>query len=133
MREFLDQLQDRIHSEHEDLLGKIRDGDWSDETQETLRKAVGDFADDFGYDLDEEGHALEDSDETTREQEGIRSSSDSDDDSDSDDGEERDDEGGDGEGGDDDRARGDLSTAPLPSDGDEDTDETEEAGAARAS
>ncbi len=133
VREFLDQLQDRTHSEHEDLLGKIREGDWSDETQETLRKAVGDFADDFGYDLDEEGHALEDSDETTREQEGIRSSSDSDDDSDADDGEERDDEGGDGEGGDDDRARGDLSTAPLPSDGDEDTDETEEAGAARAS
>ncbi len=133
VRDFLDQLQDRSHSEHEDLLAKIRDGDWSDETQETLRKAVGDFADDFGYDLDEEGHALEDSDETTREQEGIRSSSDSDDDSDADDGEERDDEGGDGEGGDDDRARGDLSTAPLPSDGDEDTDETEEAGAARAS
>ena len=37
--------------------------------------AVGEFADDFGYDLDEEGHPLEDRDETTREQEGIRSSS----------------------------------------------------------
>src|SRR6185295_6502430 len=28
VREFLDQLQDRFHSEHEDLLGKIADGDW---------------------------------------------------------------------------------------------------------
>jgi F-type H+-transporting ATPase subunit alpha len=128
VRDFLDQLQDRTHSEHEDLLGKIREGDWSDETQETLRKAVGEFADDFGYDLDEEGHQLEDSDETTREQEGIRSRSDSDEDSDSDDSDERDDEGGD-----DDRARGDLSTAPRPSDDGEDTDKTEEAGAARAS
>jgi hypothetical protein len=41
---------------------------------------VGDFADDFGYDLDEEGHPLEDRDETTREQEGIRSSRDEGDD-----------------------------------------------------
>src|SRR5690349_21997146 len=73
--DFLSQLQDRFHSEHEDLLGKIREGDWSEETQEAVRKGVGDFADDFGYDLDEEGHPLEDRDETTREQEGIRSSS----------------------------------------------------------
>jgi F-type H+-transporting ATPase subunit alpha len=77
--DFLDQLQGRFHSEHEDLLGKIRDGDWSEETQEAVRKAVGDFADDFGYDLDEEGHPIEDSEETTREQEGIRSSRDEDD------------------------------------------------------
>jgi F-type H+/Na+-transporting ATPase subunit alpha len=74
--DFLRQLQDRFHSEHEDLLGKIADGEWSEETQEAVRKGVGDFADDFGYDLDEEGHPLEDRDETTREQEGIRSSRD---------------------------------------------------------
>ncbi len=74
--DFLRQLQDRFHSEHEDLLGKVADGDWSEETQEAVRKGVGDFADDFGYDLDEEGHPLEDRDETTREQEGIRSSRD---------------------------------------------------------
>jgi F-type H+-transporting ATPase subunit alpha len=78
--DFLRQLQDRFHSEHEDLLGKVADGDWSEETQEAVRKGVGDFADDFGYDLDEEGHPLEDRDETTREQEGIRSSRDEGDD-----------------------------------------------------
>jgi F-type H+-transporting ATPase subunit alpha len=75
--EFLEGLLQRMHSEHSDLLEKIRGGDWSDETQEALRKAVGDFADDFGYDLDEEGHPLEEREvgETSREQEGIRSSS----------------------------------------------------------
>jgi F-type H+-transporting ATPase subunit alpha len=73
--EFLDGLVQRLHSEAEDLLGKVREGDWSDETQEGLRKAVADFADDFGYDLDEEGHPLEERQvgETTREAEGIRS------------------------------------------------------------
>jgi F-type H+-transporting ATPase subunit alpha len=75
--EFLEGLLQRMHSEHSDLLGKVSGGDWSDETQEALRGAVADFGDDFGYDLDEEGHALEDREvgETSREQEGIRSSS----------------------------------------------------------
>src|SRR5690242_16422150 len=36
--DFLSQLQDRFHSEHEDLLGKIGEGDWSEETQEAVRK-----------------------------------------------------------------------------------------------
>jgi F-type H+/Na+-transporting ATPase subunit alpha len=73
--EFLAGLVQRMHSEGADVLDKIREGDWSDETQEALRKAVGDFADDFGYDLDEEGHLLEERQvgETTREAEGIRS------------------------------------------------------------
>src|SRR3954464_1453636 len=104
VREFLDQLQDRFHSEHEDLLGKIADGDWGDDTQEALRSGVAEFADDFGYDLDEEGHPLEDRDDTTREQEGIRSSGDEDSaESDGGDGEDRGGETGD---------RGDLAGAP---------------------
>jgi F-type H+/Na+-transporting ATPase subunit alpha len=75
--EFLDGLTSRMHSEHDDLLGQIRESDWSDATQEAVRKAVGDFADDFGYDLDEEGQSLDEREvgQTTREQEGIRSSS----------------------------------------------------------
>jgi F-type H+/Na+-transporting ATPase subunit alpha len=73
--EFLNGLVQRMHSEASDVLDKLREGDWSDETQEALRTAVGDFADDFGYDLDDEGHPLEDRQvgETTREAEGIRS------------------------------------------------------------
>src|SRR5512132_412375 len=78
--EFLDGLAQRMHSEGADTLGKIRDGDWSDETQEAVRNAVASFADDFGYDLDEEGQPLEDRQvgETTREQEGIRARGDED-------------------------------------------------------
>jgi F-type H+-transporting ATPase subunit alpha len=74
--EFLDGLIQRIHSEHSSVLDQIRGGDWSDETQESLRSAVAEFADDFGYDLDEEGQPLDEREvgETTREQEGIRSS-----------------------------------------------------------
>ncbi len=83
--EFLAAVTQRMHSEGEDVLTKIREGDWSDETQESLRKAVAEFADDFGYDLDEEGHPIEDREvgETTREQEGIRGSGDGDSDDES--------------------------------------------------
>jgi F-type H+/Na+-transporting ATPase subunit alpha len=136
--EFLDQLQNRFHSEHEDLLSRIADGDWSDETQEAIRNGVSEFADDFGYDLDEEGHPLEDRDETTREQEGIRSSRDGESGG-GDDGGSGGDRGdlsgataaaGDGNGGESTADRGDLSGAPgAKADG----DETEEAGAVRAS
>ena len=55
MPEFLEGLTQRVHAEHEDLLEKIRGGDWSDETQQAVDKAVAEFAEDFGYDLDEEG------------------------------------------------------------------------------
>jgi F-type H+/Na+-transporting ATPase subunit alpha len=116
--EFLAQLTDRMHSEHEEVLGKIREGDWSDETQETIRNAVAEFADDFGYDLDEEGQPLEEDGERTREQEGIRRREASADDDDGD----RDTGAGDG----------DLSDAPRAGSGDEPSDETEEAGAVRA-
>ncbi|MCW3048085.1 MAG: synthase alpha subunit [Solirubrobacterales bacterium] len=71
--EFLRQLTERMHAEAADLLEKIRNGEWSDEIQEALRNAVGGFADDFGYDLDEEGQPLTDEvGGTTREQEGMR-------------------------------------------------------------
>jgi F-type H+-transporting ATPase subunit alpha len=123
--EFLDQLQRRFHSEHEELLSKVAGGDWSDETQEAVRNGVSHFADDFGYDLDEEGQPLEDRDETTREQEGIRSRSEGDGD-----GAGRDAEGGgDGDTGD----RGDLAGAPTAQGNGDDEAETEEAGAVRAS
>jgi F-type H+/Na+-transporting ATPase subunit alpha len=113
--EFLAQLTERMHAEHEDLLGTVREGDWSDETQEALRNAVAEFADDFGYDLDEEGQPLEDRDETTREQEGIRRR-------------EAEAAGDGGDGGD----TGDLAGAARGGPDDEQTDETEEAGAVRA-
>ena len=72
--EFLDGLIQRMHAEASDLLGRIREGDWSDEVQGALKQKIGEFADDFGYDLDEEGQPLSERETTTREQEGIRTS-----------------------------------------------------------
>jgi F-type H+-transporting ATPase subunit alpha len=54
--EFLDGLTQRTRSENSDVLEKMASGDWSDEVQGAVDKAVGAFAEDFGYDLDEEGH-----------------------------------------------------------------------------
>jgi F-type H+-transporting ATPase subunit alpha len=58
--EFLVGLTERMHSEHADVRAKIAGGDWSDETQQALSDAVKAYAEDFGYDLDEEGQPLED-------------------------------------------------------------------------
>jgi F-type H+-transporting ATPase subunit alpha len=60
--EFHEGLVERLHSAASDTLGKIADGDWSDDTQKALDEAVAEFASDFGYDLDEEGHPLSDED-----------------------------------------------------------------------
>jgi F-type H+-transporting ATPase subunit alpha len=58
--EFLVELTERMHSEHGPISEKIAGGDWSDETQKAVQDAVGSFAKDFGYDLDEEGQPLDD-------------------------------------------------------------------------
>jgi F-type H+-transporting ATPase subunit alpha len=57
--EFLLALTERMHSQHQDVRAKIAAGDWSDETQKAVHDAVEAFAQDFGYDLDEEGQPLE--------------------------------------------------------------------------
>jgi F-type H+/Na+-transporting ATPase subunit alpha len=64
---FLADLTDRIRSSEDALLKKIAEGDWSDETQEAVQEAVSTFAEDFGFDLDEEGHPLEEGEERPRE------------------------------------------------------------------
>jgi F-type H+-transporting ATPase subunit alpha len=56
---FLSDLTDWLRGNEPELLKKIAGGDWSDETREALDNAVNSFAEDFGYDLDEEGHPLE--------------------------------------------------------------------------
>src|SRR3954467_679210 len=53
--DFHEQLVGRLRSEASDLLEAIAGGDWSDETQSRLDDIVKEFADDFGYDLDEDG------------------------------------------------------------------------------
>ena len=58
--EFLLRFTERMHAQHADIRQRIAAGDWSEETQQALRHAVEQFAQDFGYDLDEEGQPLED-------------------------------------------------------------------------
>src|SRR5690349_4156026 len=69
--EFQEALVERLHADAAETLKKIKDGDWSDETQEALRSSIEQFGDDFGYDLDEEGHPLE-ADDEIRAEEGRR-------------------------------------------------------------
>jgi F-type H+/Na+-transporting ATPase subunit alpha len=62
VQDFLADLVARMRSEHDDVMEKIAGGDWEDSIVETVDKAVKDFADDFGYDLDEEGHPVDEGD-----------------------------------------------------------------------
>jgi F-type H+-transporting ATPase subunit alpha len=59
--EFLQQLTERMHAQHRDVRERIAGGDWSEETQKATHEALEAFAQDFGYDLDEEGQPLEES------------------------------------------------------------------------
>jgi F-type H+-transporting ATPase subunit alpha len=57
---FLSELIERVRATDPELLHTIGDGDWGDETQARVAAVVEQFAEDFGYDLDEEGHPLQD-------------------------------------------------------------------------
>jgi F-type H+-transporting ATPase subunit alpha len=59
VEKFLESLTAEVRGNEPELLKKIGAGDWSDETQAQVQKAVEQFAEDFGFDLDEEGHPLE--------------------------------------------------------------------------
>jgi F-type H+-transporting ATPase subunit alpha len=63
VRGFLDGLAESVRGNEPELVKTIGGGDWSDETQSKLKEAVNTYAEDFGYDLDEEGLALEDGDQ----------------------------------------------------------------------
>ncbi|MEX0993560.1 MAG: F0F1 ATP synthase subunit alpha [Solirubrobacterales bacterium] len=62
VNEFLEGLTQRARAEQEELRTRIRGGEWEDQTEKDVDAAVKEFADDFGYDLDEEGQPLEDGD-----------------------------------------------------------------------
>jgi F-type H+-transporting ATPase subunit alpha len=59
VREFHESVLPRLHSENEDLMKKIADGEWDDSTEEELGRALAEAIDDFGPDYDEEGNPLE--------------------------------------------------------------------------
>jgi F-type H+-transporting ATPase subunit alpha len=73
---FLADLTDYMRGSESELLGKIAGGDWSEETQNGVESAVSNFAEDFGFDLDEEGHPLDEGDELSRESRGESGSGD---------------------------------------------------------
>jgi F-type H+/Na+-transporting ATPase subunit alpha len=56
---FLADLTESVRGNEPELLKTIGGGDWSDDTQSGVKTAVERFAQDFGYDLDEEGHPIE--------------------------------------------------------------------------
>ncbi len=58
--QFQEDLRDRMHAEHSDLLERIKEtGQLSDDDEQTLAKAVAEFVDDFGPDFDQEGNPIE--------------------------------------------------------------------------
>jgi F-type H+-transporting ATPase subunit alpha len=59
VQEFLADLLLRLKSENGDLMGRIDDGELSDEDEEALGAAIAEAIDDFGPDFDEEGQPLE--------------------------------------------------------------------------
>jgi F-type H+/Na+-transporting ATPase subunit alpha len=63
---FLSELTESMQGNAPELLGKIAGGDWSDETVAEVDKEVKQFAEDFGYDLDEEGHPIDADSEPAR-------------------------------------------------------------------
>jgi F-type H+-transporting ATPase subunit alpha len=59
IREFHGQMLQRLHAEQGELMGKIAQGEWGDEIESALGKAIAEAIDDFGPDFDEEGNPLE--------------------------------------------------------------------------
>jgi len=55
---FLSELMERVRAGDPDLLQQIGGGDWSEPIQARVLAAVEQFAQDFGYDLDEEGRPI---------------------------------------------------------------------------
>jgi len=59
IRDFHESLIQRLHSEQDDLMQKIVDGEWDDSIEQQLGDAIAEAIDDFGPDFDEEGEPLE--------------------------------------------------------------------------
>ena len=57
--DFLLELTERLHAQHRELVERIAGGEWPDELQQEVHRAISAFAEDFGYDLDEEGNPLD--------------------------------------------------------------------------
>jgi F-type H+-transporting ATPase subunit alpha len=63
---FLADLTESVAANEPELLKQIAGGDWSDEVLAQTESAVERFAEDFGFDLDEEGHPIDAADDVPR-------------------------------------------------------------------
>jgi F-type H+-transporting ATPase subunit alpha len=63
---FLAEMIERVRGSSRELLDQIASGDWSEQTQAQVAAVVEQFANDFGFDLDEEGHPLQEDAEPVR-------------------------------------------------------------------
>ncbi|MFL5887373.1 MAG: F0F1 ATP synthase subunit alpha, partial [Thermoleophilaceae bacterium] len=77
--EFHRTMLEQLHSQHEDLMNKIAEGNWDDSTEEQLGNAIAQAIDDFGPDLDEEGQPLEEGESDRVREAGERGGGDEDD------------------------------------------------------
>jgi F-type H+/Na+-transporting ATPase subunit alpha len=75
--DFLEAMLQRLHSENDDLMKKIADGEWGDDTEAKLGDAIGEAIDDFGPDFDEEGNEIEEGESDRVKSRGGDSDSDS--------------------------------------------------------
>ena len=93
VKDFHESMLQRLHSEHQELMDKIRDGEWDDSIESELRDAIAEAIDDFGPDFDAEGNPIEEGEsdrilrEREREREREAGGEDGSEDSDSDSGE----------------------------------------------
>ncbi len=59
VHDFLEDLLSRLKTESKELMGRINEGQLSDDDEEALGKAIAEMIDDFGPDFDAEGNPLE--------------------------------------------------------------------------
>jgi hypothetical protein len=59
IKDFHELMLQRLHSEQDELMQKIAEGEWDDSIEDKLGAAIAEAIDDFGPDFDEEGNPLE--------------------------------------------------------------------------
>jgi len=71
IRDFHESMLQRLHSEEEELMGKLAEGEWGDDIEKQLGDTIAEAIDDFGADFDAEGNPVDEgeSDRITSEEE----------------------------------------------------------------
>jgi F-type H+-transporting ATPase subunit alpha len=73
IKDFHEAMLQRLHAEHQELMDKLREGEWDDSIEAELGDAIAESIDDFGPDFDAEGNPIEEGESeriVTREERG---------------------------------------------------------------